>query len=236
MAKKSSILLVVILFIGVIGIAFGQERQRWFDTKIMIDRDREQLEQDDWVAHFSTIANTSSLSRRAFFVDSGTLRHEIAHAWHYNIVKKEIRGPWDNCTGDLDCRIREKFDEYRDNGELSDLALEVWPNYVPSWQDSLACRASEEDPIPDIYHYAECNSDAFFSVISVIFMEANRTGGWPPWDRQGLYDLDTELFALMEDSWGMEYDMTESSVAEATLETAPPVPIVPSEKPDAVHH
>lgn len=116
-------------------------------------------------------------------------------------MDKPKKNAWSDCSGDLDCRFRDKFDEYRDSKVLSDLVQKDYPHWrmVSFNRREGICRENDTDPIPEIYHFAECKPNEFFAVLSVIFMNANSY--WPPYNRQGLRHLDEELYNLFIEAW-----------------------------------
>lgn len=145
-----------------------------------------------------------------FRTDAPVLTHETAHAWHYNVIKTDLdhannqgknQWAWVDCTSDIDCRLRDKFNEYRESGNLSEIVRNWgWRQISYNTRRDL-CREHDTDPVPDIWHYAECNPDEFFAVMSEVFIQDTF---WFPYNKRGLYDYDRELYDLMVEAWRVE--------------------------------
>lgn len=188
----------------------NKDEKDWLTVTVSINRD-ERIQ-----ASYNVVSNGINLGKDEFLSPWSFLEHQIARAWYHNVIRdtpapvvlwnaEEKVYYWDDCQNDLECRIRSKFDEYRDNAKLSDLWLENWPNPSHNYRDRAECQEQGADPGRDMYHYAECNPDRFFAAISEIFMN---TKPWrPPFDRQGLKDFDDELYDLMKEAWNYDPDI-----------------------------
>ena len=188
-----------ILLIGLILlVGSSTHRTSWLNVNLSLNRPNAGLENVGYYQHHtnSVVISMDTLFRQ----DVDVLRHELAHAWHYEVVQDEPRGwAWSDCSGDLDCQLREKFDEHRESGELESLAQEEWETTnIGQWTQENMCREGEDDPTPNVFHYAMCNPDEFFAVMSdCYFGKCN----YPPWDKEGLKNFDLELYNLIESIW-----------------------------------
>lgn len=215
--------LILLCMMSSLSLIAENSRHDWVSTRLSLQRQSQ--DPHEWTSYYHDTTNSVVLSKRALFTSKSSIRHEIAHAWHYNVIMAspilkrewvESEEDWTfyECQNDLDCRIRDKFDEYRESGELSELYVEVWPNTTRNYRYLKECQDGGVDPGRDIQHIAECNVREFFAEISTIFMDA---GTRPPFDRDGLKELDQDLYDLMVDAWKYNPDVVAHETSQLNL-------------------